>query len=60
MTLPVDEQILRLEVSVRNVRAVEVLESEDDFDREEERNVIGKSALATEQGEKLATAGVVE
>ena len=60
MTLPVDEQIFGLKVSVSDVRAVQILEGEDDLDGEEKSYVVGESALATEQCEQLTTAGVVK
>ena len=39
---------------------MKVLESEDDLDREEESDVVGKAAFPSEEGEELSSAGVVE
>ena len=60
VSLLVDEEVLRLEVSVGDVHGVEVLECEHDLGREEEGDVVGEAAFPPQESEELPAAGVIE
>ena len=60
VSLGVEEQILGLEVAVRDAVGVEILERQDDLSGVESRDVVRESSRATEVGEKLAADDVLE
>ena len=60
MSFMTNEQVLWLEISIRNVHTMEVFERKDDLNRIEECHIVRKSPLTSEEGEDFATTSIIQ
>jgi len=60
MAVPVEQEVLGLEVAVDETERVEVFERDDNLGRVEERRVDAEATGATQVREQLAAAHVLE
>ena len=60
MSFMTNEQVLWLEISIRNVHTMEVFERKDDLNRIEECHIVRKSPLASKKGEHFSTTRVIQ
>ena len=60
MTLLVNEQVLRFQISVSDVHTMQVVKGKKDFTGEEKSDVIRESAFTPQQREKFTTTCVVK
>jgi len=60
VTLLVNQQVLRLKISVSNIHRVEVVKGKSDFRSEEKCYIVGKTALPPQKRKQLTPTSIVQ
>ncbi len=60
MAVTIYQEIFWLEISVRDVHLMQIIEGKNDFSSEEESNIVSKPSFSPQQGEQLSTTCIVQ